>query len=223
MSSAAQLAANRANSQKSTGPSTEEGKDRVRFNAVRHNLTGASILLPSDDAALYEQHCRSFHDDLKPLGHREELLVQAIADHHWRLARIPSLEAAIYAAARMRFAEEDQDRPAALIDAQIYMTCEKQFRNLQIQEARLTRYVKNDMAELKSLQAAREREEKEQFELAATLAAKAEAEGQTFYPEEFGFVFSTADLAAFTQAKGDLKLAKRLMKVNRGRVLTQAA
>src|SRR5215471_12584849 len=33
------LAANRANSQRSTGPMTSEGKEKSKFNAVKHGLT----------------------------------------------------------------------------------------------------------------------------------------------------------------------------------------
>ena len=38
--SAQKLAANRQNAQKSTGPSTPEGKKQVRYNAVKHALYG---------------------------------------------------------------------------------------------------------------------------------------------------------------------------------------
>ena len=222
--SEAQLAANRANAQKSTGPCTQLGKDTARFNAVRHNLTGRMVFLPTEDATLYAEHCRAFHAEFNPVGHREELLVQAIADHHWRLNRIPGLETQLFVMLRTkRIPTPDPNAAADSADVEIYLDYEKQLRNLHLQESRLTRYLKNDMAKLKSLQAARALEEKEQFELAATLAKEAKAQNQTFHPEEFGFVFSTHDIEAFTQAKGDLKLAKRLMKVNAARVLAQAA
>jgi hypothetical protein len=52
--SAAQLAANRENAQKSTGPTSEEGKARIRFNAVATGLTGRTVCLRTDDAALYK-------------------------------------------------------------------------------------------------------------------------------------------------------------------------
>ena len=49
MPTPAQLAANRANAQKSTGSRTAEGKDASRFNALRHGLDAASILLSGED------------------------------------------------------------------------------------------------------------------------------------------------------------------------------
>ena len=39
MTSFRQIEANRRNARKSTGPTTEEGKQRSRCNAVRHELT----------------------------------------------------------------------------------------------------------------------------------------------------------------------------------------
>src|SRR5256885_551006 len=49
--SAAQIAANRRNSQLSTGPKTDEGKARSRRNALKHGLTGEGVALPDEAAA----------------------------------------------------------------------------------------------------------------------------------------------------------------------------
>ena len=57
--SEAQLAANQANAQLSTGPKSAEGKAKSSLNAVRTGLTGKTILLPSDDAEAYTDHIAS--------------------------------------------------------------------------------------------------------------------------------------------------------------------
>ena len=88
--------ANRANSQRSTGPRTPAGKQRSSLNALRHGLTAASALLPSEDRAAFEDHRRRFFDEYQPATPTESQLVQELADTSWRLNRIPALEAALF-------------------------------------------------------------------------------------------------------------------------------
>jgi len=66
MSTAAQIAANQANSQKSTGPITEAGKAKSSLNAVKTGLTGRTVLLPSEDAAAYQAHLDRAFTQLAP-------------------------------------------------------------------------------------------------------------------------------------------------------------
>ena len=97
MSTAAQVLANQNNAQLSTGPTTADGKTKSSKNALKTGLTGHTVLLPTDDAALYQKHLDSFIKQYAPQGDQETELVQSIADTAWRIARIPSLEAGIYA------------------------------------------------------------------------------------------------------------------------------
>ena len=194
-----QLQANRRNAQLSTGPKTPEGKATSSRNALKTGLTGKAVLLPSDDAALYEQ---------KPLGDREIELTQSIADSKWRLARIPGLEFGIYALGRLQFAEEfsnhSQSEATALIEAKTFLTYQRQLNNLSIQESRLRRQCEKDTAELKRLQELRagaERTAAIAVPTPKTIASKA-------IPEEFGFEFSTADRDPF-EAAADLTSSLR--------------
>jgi hypothetical protein len=160
------LAANRANAQLSTGPTTSEGKAVSSRNAVKTGLTGRTVLLPSEDAADYEAHIERFREELKPVGARETQLVQNLADTQWRLDRIPNLETGLFALGRLRYADlfEDKGDPqirAALLDAHILMTEAKHFKNLHLQESRLRRQYRQDLQELKELQAQRQQEKEE--------------------------------------------------------------
>src|SRR5881398_1911440 len=98
MPTAAQIEANRANAQLSTGPTSETGKAKSSLNAVKTGLTGRTVLLPSDDAAVYEAeaHVAEFMKRLAPVGEDEQNLAQSLADTEWRLFRIPALELGIY-------------------------------------------------------------------------------------------------------------------------------
>jgi len=59
----ARRAANQANAQLSTGPKTEEGKRKSSLNAIKTALTGATVLLPSDDVAEYQRHLAAYESE----------------------------------------------------------------------------------------------------------------------------------------------------------------
>ncbi|MBV8867015.1 MAG: hypothetical protein JO210_16585, partial [Acidobacteriaceae bacterium] len=70
---------NRLNAQRSTGPVSHEGKAISSLNAVKTGLTGRTVLLHSDDAAVYQQHLAAYQNEYKPVGLRETELVQSLA------------------------------------------------------------------------------------------------------------------------------------------------
>lgn len=160
MSTEKQITANRENARHSTGPRTEEGKARSSMNAVKTGLTGRTVLLTTDDATAYEQHIAHLVQTYRPLGDVEQTLVQSIADTEWRLMRIPSLEAGIYALGRREFAElfasEDPAVAVSLIEAKTFLVYQKQLNNLSIQENRLRRQRNSDLQALKEHQTARQ-------------------------------------------------------------------
>src|SRR6201984_2070638 len=87
---------NRQNAAHSTGPVTIEGRRRLSLNALRHALTGQTVVLPSEDLAAYQKHCGQFHTELKPQGLLESKCVQTIADTYWRLDRIRAMENSLF-------------------------------------------------------------------------------------------------------------------------------
>ncbi len=214
--SPAQLAANRANAQCSTGPRSAAGKQTSCLNAVKTALTGRTVLLPTDDVAAYEHHVREFMKELNPVGVREQCLAQSIADNMWRVLRIPALESAIFARGYIEFAgqfeNEDPARRPALIEVHTFLTYQKQIRNLDIQEARLQRQRAKDMAELRELQQERIQKKKQQMEAAAELYLAARKDNQAFDPAVFGFVFSTAEIENHLKRLGAARFASEQRK-----------
>jgi len=65
--SEAQLAANRANAQHSSGPTSSEGKAKSSMNAVKTRLTGRTVLLTTDDALIYQQHLDAISSNSPPV------------------------------------------------------------------------------------------------------------------------------------------------------------
>ena len=198
MSSPRQIAANRANAQLSTGPTSSEGKAKVSQNAVKTGLTGRTVVLPSDDIAAYEQHVSSAFAQWKPETGREKALVQSIADTDWRLLRIPVLESGIYALGRLQFAEIFADQPeairATLLDAHIFQTWRRDLTNLSLQESRLRRQREKDCAELTELLKERLARRESQLSAAAHMYKRFQENEDPFDPAEFGFAFSFEEI-----------------------------
>jgi hypothetical protein len=200
MSTSAQISANQKNAQLSTGPTSETGKAKSSLNAVKTGLTGHTVLLPSDDAVLYEAHVSHFMKCHEPIGDDERNVVQSLADTEWRLLRIPSLEMGVYAIGGLEFAglfaNEDAAVRKHLIEAKVFLTYQRQLNNLSIQETRLRRQREKDAAALRELQDNRARQAKARLDDAARLYLEAAHEDRhaTFDPAAFGFEFSLTEV-----------------------------
>jgi hypothetical protein len=92
-----QLAANRSNAARSTGPRTPEGKDAVRWNALKHGLLAKEVVVRAGESP---EHPADFHHLLSrlresfcPASIVEEVLVEKVAACYWRMARVLRAEA----------------------------------------------------------------------------------------------------------------------------------
>jgi hypothetical protein len=88
MSTSAQINANRENAQKSTGPTSEAGSARSSQNAVRHGLTGQTLVLTPEEAESYSIHVREYMAKYEPADHYQRQLVQDLADSDWGIHQI---------------------------------------------------------------------------------------------------------------------------------------
>jgi len=87
MTSAAQIEANRANAQKSTGPRTPEGKAKVSWNALKHGLLAREGVIRGEDAEEYLNHEGYLLQQLMPDSPLEEILANRIVGLSWQLKR----------------------------------------------------------------------------------------------------------------------------------------
>ena len=94
MRSEAQREASRKNGAKSKGPTTPEGKDKVRFNGLVHGLRAEQVVLPGESAAEFEAERRAWFDDWRPGSQTRAVLVERAAAASWRLRRSVRVEAA---------------------------------------------------------------------------------------------------------------------------------
>src|SRR6202790_5120463 len=103
-------AINKANAQHSTGPRTAAGKQRSSLNALRHGLTGQTVVLPAEDHSAYQRHSQSFRDEYHPKGATEAQLVQSVLDTAWQLNRAAAVETNLFSLGITEM--EDQIRAA---------------------------------------------------------------------------------------------------------------
>jgi hypothetical protein len=91
--SAKQIEANRRNALHSTGPTTQEGKEASRLNALTHGLRAKELVIPGqEDPIDLEAILRELSEDWAPEGHTERDLVEQIGFAEWRLRRVRRAE-----------------------------------------------------------------------------------------------------------------------------------
>lgn len=91
MSTEKQIAANRLNALRSTGPRAAGGKAiSSRDDAVRHDLLDKRFILASECRDAYDAFAAAFYDEYRPVTPTETALVGIIATARWRLIRMAS-------------------------------------------------------------------------------------------------------------------------------------
>ena len=93
MSTEAQIAANRANAQLSTGPRTVEGKARTSQNAVSSGLFSKRDFVRPEQTAEYTELRDTLWAELHPSTLMEKTQTAEIVSATWRLYRCAALEA----------------------------------------------------------------------------------------------------------------------------------
>jgi hypothetical protein len=174
---------NRQNAAHSRGPVTIEGKRRVSLNALRHGLTGQTVVLPSEDLAAYQKHGAQFHTELKPEGLLESKCVQTIADTYWRLDRIRAMENSLFGLdvyectgeAVVRGSDGETETEMSPIDCALAQAKSLEqhadlLTRLSLYEHRLNRTLEKAKAELKQLQQERAKSRGKALEQAAEIA-----------------------------------------------------
>ena len=84
---------NRANSRLSTGPRTPEGKARSSRNSFKHGLYSKQLIIDGEDPAEFDELRATLRAEHRPANTTEEILVDELAQHFWRMRRFRALEA----------------------------------------------------------------------------------------------------------------------------------
>ncbi len=209
-----QLRANRANALKSTGPRTEEGKQRSRLNGLRHGLTGQVSIMTDENRAAHDAFCNPIIARLGTDGPLEMQLAHLIAQDHWRLNRIQSIEDGLFVLGQSRpINQVDSGAPqadVALAEAMTFMRQSKEILLLTLYETRINRNIRRNMEQLRELHAERKAQREKSLEEAQLLRHLADSNGEAFDPKRHGFACSSAELNFLIERKRQLKLARAL-------------
>src|SRR5262245_44010785 len=92
MTSVRQIEANRHNALRSTGPKTDNGKQRSRRNALRHGFPAKTVIEPLESRNEYRAFEAAILSEYLPQTPVEQELVRRLASLFWRLRRATSIE-----------------------------------------------------------------------------------------------------------------------------------
>jgi hypothetical protein len=145
-----QIAANRQNAQKSTGPKTPTGKAAVALNALQHGAFSQHVCLPDEDEAALIALGKKLRQHLQPVGELEVVLVDRIVTALWRLRRVVAMETSLLEEYR-----EDTLRALATLGKAVLRDHGDRLGRLLRHETTFERSMYKALHELERLQAAR--------------------------------------------------------------------
>ena len=212
MTSAKQIAANRENAKKSTGPKTDATKELTKMNALRHGMTGQVNLMPEEDREAHDKFCAAIVESLAPEGALEIQFAQSIAEDNWRANRGRAIETNMFAIAPSHSATGQPQIDAAITAAQAFSGDPKSFQLLSLYMQRTNRDMQKSLDRLTLLQSGRKARQQQDLEELAVLLEYNEIKHLPIEKTETtganGFVFSIHRIHAFVTRKRQLKRAE---------------
>jgi len=208
--SANQLAANRANSEKSTGPRSVEGKKTSAQNARRHGVTAQTTVMTEEDRIKHDDVCSKMIADLSPVGSMEIFLASSVAEEAWRLDYTRAQCNNIVSIGHFDGTGDlyDADHSETNTAATTVRDNAKTLELLSLYEQRIHRSFQKHFEQLRQLQAKRKTNHDSDLDEARLLSQLAELQNLPYNPAADGFGFANAEIDRFTERFYRLQLAK---------------
>jgi hypothetical protein len=93
------------------GPVTQEGKEVVKWNAMRHGIRSPAPVVPGvEKAEDWEEHCEGVLESLSPEGYLETVLAERVALLSWRLNRVTRFETQAIALSQEKMQDDLADK-----------------------------------------------------------------------------------------------------------------
>lgn len=209
MSTEKQLEANRQNAQASSGPVTETGKQISSQNAVKHGFTGMSLKLTPGEHDAYFAHVDAYLMQYKPATYQLEQLVNQLADLDWSVHQIGVEQLNTMSLMNAVHTKDDGEDPNAL--AKVIAGLARTLNTLGIYETRRSRAARAIREEIEALQQAHKEQLARELPDAAEMSEILKESGQSFNPQDFGFVCSPAQIKNFLATKTILAKAQQVV------------
>jgi len=156
------LAANRANSKKSTGPKSLEGKARVAANAIKHGLCARDLTALGENYTLLAETKACYYESWQPANGFEATLVDHLAYLSLRLLRFTRMETGLL---DMKIPDVTEEHSRETINSALshaFIEYEKNFNNMSRYETALSRAYDRTLKQLLSVR--KERRKRAHFE-----------------------------------------------------------
>ncbi|HEX3743485.1 MAG TPA: hypothetical protein VHW09_06135 [Bryobacteraceae bacterium] len=141
-----QIAANRRNAQKSTGPRTPEGKARSSQNALKSGIDAHAQIIHGESPADLERLKFDYQERFLPDTPEQRMLVDTLIDCEWLLRRFRRVEAELWV-------DGMRDRVHPTILGESFNRMDETFARLQRRIDAAHRNYRNSLRELERLQA----------------------------------------------------------------------
>jgi hypothetical protein len=198
-----QRAANQANAKLSTGPTSEAGRKISSQNAIRHRITAQTTVMTEEDRIHHDEFCADMMFDLAPVGAIEKFLASSAAEEAWRLNHARAQAGNIIAIGHFDGTGDiyDAEHPeihTAITSARTVRDNAKTLELISLYEQRIRRAFENFLAKLEKLQAERKAQFQKDLDEARKFYQLAELNNIPWNPAADGFIFSTSEIAKYT-------------------------
>jgi len=190
-----QLAANRENAKKSTGPTSPEGKERSALNSFRHGCSKQTRIMPEEEMQAYFEFTGPLAAGFNPEGVNECQLAQQYADYQWRIQRIAAIEDTMFTLGLIEEVAENlqihhAEAHVAASNAKTFRQEGKEFERLSMYNQRLVTGAAKVLRMLQQIQAERRKREQAEMADAAVIYKNFRLSGGKFDPQANGFVLT---------------------------------
>ena len=157
MATLLQIAANRRNALRSTGPRTDTGRTIASRNALKHGLTAEQVILFDESREAFEHFYAELIGALKPCGPIESQLAERVVINAWRLRRAYRIESGLFGRARTAWREgtTEQTSDIDLVFLRLSTSNGDELGKLSRYEASIERSLRKALLDLETRQRGR--------------------------------------------------------------------